>query len=111
MFLMFDLDGTLLDPRADLCNAVNFMQGEYGLEPLSLGSSQFVGSSVRKLAERSLRGTALTWMKRFLFCRRYLDIFMTRQPFIRVLKTASMLKNAGFKLALISNKPGVPCVA
>ncbi|HZS04584.1 MAG TPA: phosphoglycolate phosphatase [Blastocatellia bacterium] len=54
--LLFDLDGTLIDSRADLANSVNLMLAELGRGPLPrervLG---FVGEGVRLLVERALR--------------------------------------------------------
>lgn len=57
--LLFDLDGTLVDSRADLTNSVNLMLAELGRAPLPSGRVlNFIGEGVRLLAERSLRATA-----------------------------------------------------
>jgi phosphoglycolate phosphatase len=56
--LLFDLDGTLVDSRADLANSVNLMLAEMGRKPLSdcrvLG---FVGEGAWLLVERALTAT------------------------------------------------------
>lgn len=56
--LLFDLDGTLVDSRADLANSVNLMLAELGRKALPdcrvLG---FVGEGARLLVERSLAAT------------------------------------------------------
>ncbi len=53
--LLFDLDGTLVDSRADLANSVNLMLAELGHEPLSsCRVLNFVGEGARLLVERSL---------------------------------------------------------
>jgi phosphoglycolate phosphatase len=54
--LLFDLDGTLVDTRADLTTAVNLMLGDLGLERLTC---EFVVSLVGEGAAR-LVGRALT---------------------------------------------------
>jgi phosphoglycolate phosphatase len=55
----FDLDGTLIDSRADLAAAVNHVLGELGRPTLPLARLQgFVGDAARRLVERSLGGDA-----------------------------------------------------
>jgi phosphoglycolate phosphatase len=56
--LLFDLDGTLVDSRADLVNSVNLMLGELGRAPLP-GERvvRFIGEGVRLLIERALNAT------------------------------------------------------
>lgn len=57
--LLFDLDGTLVDSRADLAAAVNLMLEELGEPVLSEAAViGFVGEGARLLVERSLRATA-----------------------------------------------------
>ena len=56
--LLFDLDGTLIDSRADLIKSINLMLRELACEPLA--DSQvigFVGEGIRLLVERSLRAS------------------------------------------------------
>ena len=56
--LLFDLDGTLVDSRADLANSVNLMLGELGREELSsCRVLNFVGEGARLLVERALAAT------------------------------------------------------
>lgn len=53
--LIFDLDGTLIDSRADLVTAVNLMLRQFGHEPLhETRVVSFVGEGMTKLIERSL---------------------------------------------------------
>lgn len=53
--LLFDLDGTLVDSRADLANSVNLMLAELGLNALpSVRVLNFVGEGARLLVERAL---------------------------------------------------------
>ncbi|MGH7493854.1 MAG: HAD family hydrolase [bacterium] len=53
--LIFDLDGTLVDTRQDLANAVNFALQQMGKRPLTLEKvTSLVGDGVRTLLERAL---------------------------------------------------------
>lgn len=54
--LLFDLDGTLIDSRADLANSINLMLADLHRAPLSREVVlSFVGEGVRLLVLRSLR--------------------------------------------------------
>src|SRR5262249_16172580 len=54
--LLFDLDGTLVDSRADLINSVNLMLAELGRRTLpDTRVLTFVGEGARSLVERSLK--------------------------------------------------------
>jgi phosphoglycolate phosphatase len=56
--LLFDLDGTLVDSRANLANSVNLMLAELGREKLSdCRVLNFVGEGARLLVERALTAT------------------------------------------------------
>ena len=51
----FDLDGTLVDSRADLAAATNHVRGRFGLAPLEPTSVYaLVGEGARRLVERAL---------------------------------------------------------
>ena len=56
--VIFDLDGTLIDSREDIANAVNATRRDFNLPPLSLETVvSYVGDGVRKLIYRSFAGT------------------------------------------------------
>ncbi len=56
--LLFDLDGTLVDSRADITNSVNLTLAELNRPTLSDETiHQFIGEGVRLLLERALRAT------------------------------------------------------
>jgi phosphoglycolate phosphatase len=56
--LLFDLDGTLVDSRADLIRSVNLMLEELGRAALPDSRViNFIGEGARLLVERSLRAT------------------------------------------------------
>lgn len=55
--LIFDLDGTLIDTRQDLANAVNHAAQHLGKEPLSLEQvTRLVGDGVRTFFVRAFEG-------------------------------------------------------
>jgi phosphoglycolate phosphatase len=57
--LLFDLDGTLIDSKADLANSINLMLGDLDRPALSEAAvGSFVGDGVRVLVYRSLTATA-----------------------------------------------------
>ncbi|MBU4199607.1 MAG: HAD-IIIA family hydrolase [Verrucomicrobia bacterium] len=54
--LIFDLDGTLMDTRRDLCAGVNLMRGYYGLPPLTVDTvAGYIGNGVRNLVSCALQ--------------------------------------------------------
>lgn len=56
--LLFDLDGTLVDSRADLTTSINLMLDELGRAPLPIERVvTLIGEGVRSLIERTLRAT------------------------------------------------------
>lgn len=109
---VFDLDGTLIDSREDLANAVNLMRAEFGLEPLPLATVvSFVGDGMRKLVERALKGEtvcvdgAIAAMKDAY----RLNLVERTTLYPGVFDGVYALKDAGWTLAVISNKPTEFC--
>ncbi len=109
--LIFDLDGTLIDSRADLAAGVNHMRTHYDLSPLSLETiSSYIGDGVHKLVERSLQGAAVDLEdavrinKKFYFAN--LTVHTKLYKGVRV--GLRKLTEAGHKLAVLTNKPGDP---
>jgi phosphoglycolate phosphatase len=59
--LIFDLDGTLVDTRRDLAEAVNYALRQLGKNELDVDTvTGYVGDGVRKLLERALGDAAKT---------------------------------------------------
>lgn len=109
--LIFDLDGTLIDSRADLAAGINHMRQRFGLDSLSLETvSGYVGNGVRKLVERSLQGAkvdldaALEINKEYYFSHLTVHTFM----YPGVEEGLRCLAEAGHRLAVLTNKPGGP---
>jgi phosphoglycolate phosphatase len=57
-YMLFDLDGTLIDSKADLARSINLMLADLGRPPLKEATvASFVGDGVRVLVYRSLTAT------------------------------------------------------
>jgi phosphoglycolate phosphatase len=103
---IFDLDGTLVDSRLDLCLAVNHALREVGLPPRALEEvSSFVGEGAARLVERAvaprldLRDAALAaWREHY---QSHLLDNTRLYPGL-----AEVLARARFALAVHTNKPG-----
>ncbi len=113
MLLVFDLDGTLIDSRRDLCTGINLMRQYYGLTPLPLEIvSGYVGDGVRTLVSRALQGEVgidldEAVQKNSEFYRAHLHDETTLYP--GVADGLQKFYDAGHTLALLSNKPLQPC--
>jgi len=104
--LIFDLDGTLLDTRRDLHEAVLAVQEAFGVEEQTLNTTvSYVGNGITKLLERSLpRSAAYRLSEADTVFRDYYDshliVHTTTYPFVtELLKQTSQLQKA-----VLSNK-------
>lgn len=105
--LIFDLDGTLVDTRRDLANAVNYALRQLGKNELDLKTlTSYVGDGVRKLLQRALihSSEAELEMARQHFRHFYFDHLADfSKPYDGI---GDMLEHfAGKKKAVLSNKP------
>jgi len=116
--LLFDLDGTLVDSAPDLALAVNKTL-------LDLGKAEFdqhtihhwVGNGAKVLIERALSGSAeidsqldpaLSQDALAIFLAHYQQCLCVESRLYDDVKEGLLsLKNAGFRLAIITNKPAV----
>lgn len=105
---LFDLDGTLIDSRADLAAATNRMRAMHALPPLPLATvSAYVGDGIRMLALRALEGAPVDpdLAAREIgaaYAERLTDR-TTAYPGVDAGLRA--LRAAGHDLALVTNKP------
>jgi len=109
LLLIFDLDGTLVDSRADLAAGINHMRSCFGMGALAQDViSSYIGSGVRDLVLRSLQGADVPFEEALDAHKRYygthLAVHTTTYPGVR--DGIAALHDAGHKLALLSNKPG-----
>lgn len=108
LLLIFDLDGTLIDSRADLATAVNLMRGRFALPPLPLATvSSYVGNGIRQLVARALQGAPVDIDEAVRIqseCyRAHLVDETTLYP--GVADGLPLLHAAGHRLAIATNKP------
>jgi phosphoglycolate phosphatase len=109
---LFDLDGTLIDSRADITHSLNLVLVRMNLHPLPDSRVlDFVGSGVQKLIERSLREVtgrepedSRTQEGVVLFREEYGDHLLDRTCLCPHVKDALELLSWA-KFAVVSNKP------
>lgn len=107
-FLIFDLDGTLVDSETDLTLSVNAVRSQMGLEALpSKTISSFVGRGVVTLMERALGPSASPEDVQKgvgLFLAYYRQHMLDHTvPYAGVRETLDKL--TGWKMAVLTNKP------
>ncbi len=114
--IIFDLDGTLIDSSPDLALAINYMLKRLERETFTTDTIHYwVGNGAEMLVKRALSGqreidenldsTLVTQaLKIFLdFYGKNLSIKTVTYP--NVLKTLQQLKEYGYRLAIVTNKP------
>ncbi len=109
--LIFDLDGTLIDSRADLAAGINHMRTHFGLEPLPLVTVVgYIGNGVRRLVEGSLQGAKVDVEDALQINKAYYYSHLTVHTTLYegVADGLRELAAAGNKLAVLTNKPGDP---
>ena len=105
---IFDLDGTLIDSRADLAAAVNRMRTLHDLPALPLATvSAYVGDGIRVLAVRSLEGAPVDpdLAAREIGAAYAEHLVDDTQAYPGVDAGLRALRAAGHALALATNKP------
>ena len=108
--LIFDLDGTLIDSRLDLANAVNATRRHMGKEPLSNERVySYVGNGAPVLIRRAMGegATEAELQEALEFFMEYygahdLD-FTILYPGVK--ESLDRLKSAGKRMAVLTNKP------
>lgn len=110
-FVVFDLDGTLIDSRLDLAESTNELLGTYGAPPLPVDRvAMMVGEGARKLVERALEAAGLDPAEPEALAR-FLDIYGRRllvhtRPYDGI--PAAITQLGAHTLAVLTNKPGEP---
>ncbi len=108
--VIFDLDGTLVDSVADLCNSANFALRKYGLPEHELYKyNYFVGHGMAKLIETIIPKKALNkenFQKVYdAFIEHYsANYLVNTAPFDGIIESLKTLKENGIALAVLSNK-------
>jgi phosphoglycolate phosphatase len=108
--LIFDLDGTLIDSRLDLANAVNAMLAHLGMSTLSNERVySYVGNGAPVLVRRALgdRATEEEFRQALAFFMEYYaahDLeYTTLYPGVR--ESLDRFGDAGKRMAVLTNKP------
>jgi len=107
---LFDLDGTLIESRADLAFAINLTRQDFGLPPLPMETVvACVGEGMRKLVERAIPERPELWdallaRQRENYGAHLLDRTVL-YPAVR--ETLEALRGRGWKLGVVTNKPTV----
>lgn len=107
--LIFDLDGTLIDSRADLTSAVNYARGTFALAPLPEEIvATYVGEGARKLVERALGPTHRDVFEEVLarFMNYYGQHLLDRtRAYDGIPDMLDALAAQGIVLSVLTNKP------
>jgi phosphoglycolate phosphatase len=111
---MIDLDGTLMNTAPEIARAVNRMLS--ALEMPAIDEKQieaYIGEGAQVLIKRCLTGQidgvpdeAEFAKAEKLFFEYYAQIVTESKPYPQVLESLQALKNAGFRLACVTNKSG-----
>ena len=107
--IFFDIDGTLIDSRADIAAAVNATRQELGFAPLPLEDVvACVGNGARYLFEKAIPEAAGRFDELWpLYMKKYgehLWDVTTLYPGVR--STLAELHDRGWLLGVVTNKPG-----
>jgi phosphoglycolate phosphatase len=106
--VVFDLDGTLIDSRADLAEAVNRMRASFDLAPLPVAEVVAkIGEGARRLVERALEDASGLDMAEAL--QRFLDAYApiatrSTRPYPGIGELLAEIAPRR-PLALLTNKP------
>jgi phosphoglycolate phosphatase len=110
--LIFDLDGTLVDTKADLAAATNYMLAALGLPQVALEQvTGYVGNGARVLVEKALGATNVHLVTRGfdLFMQYYSAHLLDQTRLYPGLGSVLEALHADGKiLSVLTNKPEVP---
>jgi phosphoglycolate phosphatase len=110
--LIFDLDGTLVDTKADLAAATNSMLESLGLPRLSTSQvADYVGHGVRALVERALGPANSHFVSRglALFMEYYqAHLLEQTRPYAGIEHCLKAAHVQGLILSILTNKPEAP---
>ena len=107
--VVFDLDGTLLDTLGDLAGSVNYALRKHGLRECSLQEVRsFLGNGIVRLMQNAVKNAVegVAFEEVFqTFRSHYLEHCLdTTQPYPGILPMMEKLREAGVKMAIVSNK-------
>lgn len=108
--IIFDLDGTLLDTLEDLKNAVNHVLAAHGYPIKTLEEiRKSVGNGTKVLLEKTVPGGSSNPLFNTIneeYQKYYLEHCNEKTgPYKGVREAMKQLKDKGYKMAIVSNKP------
>jgi phosphoglycolate phosphatase len=109
-FLIFDLDGTLIDSKLDLAHSVNAARAQFGLPPLDLELiGKYVGNGAPVLVRRAMgpEFNEEDLAKALEFFLAYYDSHKldNTRPYPGVPEALEELDRNGVRMAVLTNKP------
>ena len=108
--VVFDLDGTLAATITDIAASVNRTRTDYGLPELPVDQIvSYTGDGARKLLERSFADHPIDWDEGLekMVAHYYAHPAENTSLYPGVAEGLAALKAAGWKLAVVTNKPGI----
>lgn len=112
--VVFDLDGTLVDSRADLVASANEMLASFSAAPLDENAvAGFVGDGAKMLVARSLTAAGVPPGNLGVALERFLEIYNgrlleTTRPYDGISALIDDAVDLGVVLGIITNKPAAP---
>ena len=106
--IIFDLDGTLIDSRADLTTVVNLTRREFGLEPLPMELVvTYVGEGIRNLISRAMPEAGTRLGEAVTVARRHYEQHLLDETTVYpgTADALRKLRALGYKLGVVTNKP------
>ena len=108
-YLIFDLDGTILDTLSDLRNSINYMLLEIGLKEKTLSEiKSYVGNGIELLVRRALNKDVSEedFQRNFnVFKNHYEEHIQDEtKPYKNIIELLEILKARKVTLAVLSNK-------
>lgn len=107
--IIFDMDGTILNTIDDIAGAVNYILEKYQFPLRSVEEVKFfVGNGLKRTLELSLpEGTAPSFIDEIY--EEFVSYYKTHchiatKPYDGIVETIDTLKQAGYQLAVVSNK-------
>ena len=108
-FIIWDLDGTLMDSLTDLMNSTNYALSQCGMPTRSYDEvRQFVGNGVHKLIERAVGDncSADDVERCFAIFKQHYMVHCkdNTKPYDGIIEVISQLHDKGCRQAIVSNK-------
>lgn len=114
--VIFDLDGTVLDTIEDICDAMNLMLEKFGFKKINVDKmKKALGGSSREIVrlsiEREISEDLLTECENF-YTKKYIEGGSPKtKPFDGIKEVICELKERGYNVVALSNKPDYEIVA